>query len=293
MNELDLVTLVTVTYQSERVAHALARMLCRFPHSIIVDNASADATIEIIRDASPGTRIVALHRNHGYGYGNNRGVEAVTTPYALLINPDCHIEPDAVRALVRCALEFPRAVGVSPHTFRPDGQREIPYRSGYLAPASRAAPLPIAEGPVSARAITGSCMLINIRNFKQVGMYDENLFMYYEEDDLGLRATQSGFDMISTPTATAVHVGNASSPPSVQIRFIKNFHVTRSKLVMTGKYRGRIAARLLRLRLLAVGPFAIAASAVAFRPAAVIKWTARLCAAWVTSSGIGVPHERR
>ncbi len=293
MKELELVTLVSVTYQSERVARPLAELFARFPQSLIVDNASSDATIEIMRKASPRTRIVALNRNFGYGYGNNRGVDAVSTPFALLINPDCHIEPDAVRALVRCAIEFPRAVGVAPHTFRPNGQREIPYRSGYLAPASRGVPLPIAEGPVSARAIAGSCMLVNIENFKRVGMYDENLFMYYEEDDLGQRATQSGFDMISTPTATAIHVGNASSPASVRIRFIKNFHVTRSKLVMTGKYRGRLAAQLLRLRLLAVGPLAIAGSAIALRPAAVVKWIARMCAALATSSNAGVLHGRR
>jgi GT2 family glycosyltransferase len=282
MNVLEQVTLVSVSYQSERMATSLGRMFARFPHSILVDNGSGDATIERVRSMSPRTRIVALSKNHGFGYGNNRGVEAVTTKYALLINPDCQIEPDAVEALVRCAEAFPRAVGVSPHTFDLNGRIEIPYQSGFLAPTYRGPELPIAEGPVSARAITGSCILINVDNFKTIGMYDENLFMYYEEYDLGLRATGAGYDMISTPEAKAIHIGNASSPATPQIQFLKNFHVTRSKLVMTSKYKGRGAARLLRWRLLAIGPIAVLASLFTFRREVVIKWAARFAAAWST-----------
>jgi GT2 family glycosyltransferase len=278
MSALDQVTLVSVTYESEGVAEGLGQTLARFPHSIVVDNASGDATIARLRAASPTTQVVHLSRNRGYGYANNRGVEAARTKYALLLNPDCTIEPEAVEALVECAETFPRAVGVAPHTFDEEGRPEVPYHAGFLWP-KKGPILPLAEGPVSARVITGACMLLNIENFRCIGMYDENLFMYYEEQDLGLRATRAGFDMISTPAARAVHMGSASSPSTWHIRFVRNFHVTRSKLVMLAKYVGPHAARRLRWRLVAAGPLAVLLGVLSLRREAVVKWLARFWAA--------------
>ena len=85
---LHRVTVVVVTHHSAHCVPALATHLAAFPHVVVVDNASDDKTPALVRKALPQAQVLKLKRNLGYGAANNRALDRVSTPYALLLNPD-------------------------------------------------------------------------------------------------------------------------------------------------------------------------------------------------------------
>ncbi|MFM7227187.1 MAG: glycosyltransferase family 2 protein, partial [Betaproteobacteria bacterium] len=68
-----------------------------FTHIIIVDNGSTDDCSEKINHSMPQAHLIQNKHNLGFGAANNRALDQVTTSYALLLNPDCVVSPDAIR----------------------------------------------------------------------------------------------------------------------------------------------------------------------------------------------------
>ena len=81
MNQIDdLVTVVSVTFESSALADSLAATLRRFRHVVVVDNASRDGSADALAERLPHAQIVRNAINKGFGGANNQGVALVTTP---------------------------------------------------------------------------------------------------------------------------------------------------------------------------------------------------------------------
>ena len=106
---LKRVTVVVVTYNSAHCLPALAQHLRLCPHVLVVDNASADGCAQAVASQLPHASVLTLERNLGFGAANNRGLSRVQTEFALLLNPDCELEPAALAQLIRSADAWPDA----------------------------------------------------------------------------------------------------------------------------------------------------------------------------------------
>jgi N-acetylglucosaminyl-diphospho-decaprenol L-rhamnosyltransferase len=235
------VTVVSVTYRSKDLVRDMARALADFPNLVFVDNASQDGTADALEQAIPRARVIRQESNIGFGPGNNAGLAVVTTPYVLFLNPDCEIELASANALVATLKKYPRAVLAGPVVLDAQGVPNSSFKWGItrpLPPAQLAYPFPVGE--VSAPNIDGACMMANTELFREIGAFSPELFMYFEEDDIGLRTISKGFDIISTPFAQAVHRGGMSSTPSFYVNRFKSFHLTRSRLLMHCWYLNRL-----------------------------------------------------
>jgi N-acetylglucosaminyl-diphospho-decaprenol L-rhamnosyltransferase len=93
---LDQVTVIIVTYDSAHCIAALSEALASLPHVTVVDNASQDGTPAEVARLMPHANVIVNPVNLGFGAANNLGLDAVRTPYALLLNPDCLITPDNI-----------------------------------------------------------------------------------------------------------------------------------------------------------------------------------------------------
>ena len=82
------VTLVTVTYNSAKLAEFFGQSAHFFKQVVVVDNHSADATVEEFSKTVPHAKVLPLEKNIGFGPGNNAGLKKVNTPYALLMITD-------------------------------------------------------------------------------------------------------------------------------------------------------------------------------------------------------------
>src|SRR5690606_20881906 len=125
---LDQVTVVLVTYHSAHCIHALDALLAHCPHVVISDNGSTDGTPAQARACWPRAAVLEHGRNLGFGTANNRALAQVRTPFAFLLNPDCEVTPDGLRALVRAAQDMPEAAIVAPQLQGEPGRPDVNYR---------------------------------------------------------------------------------------------------------------------------------------------------------------------
>jgi GT2 family glycosyltransferase len=235
---LDRVTLISVTYNSRSRVDMMAGTLRPFRNIVVMDNASRDDTVAALRAAVPNAHCIAGPKNIGFGAGINAALNQTRTEFALVINPDCAIDPRSAEILVETADRFASMVLMSPQIVTPEGQPEISFDWAHPLGTPSCPYLP-PDGPASTMLLSGCCLFLRVPHFKVMGGFDERFFMYFEEKDICRRAIAHGFDVILVPAARASHVGGASSTPSWRVEHIKLRHYARSKRLFMAKHEGR------------------------------------------------------
>jgi GT2 family glycosyltransferase len=226
--------IVIVTYNSERHISGLLRSLPAATaglstRTVVVDNNSADGTVQLIRDAFPDVVCVEAGANVGYAAGINLGRAAVGDYSALLVlNPDIVLDAGAIRNLFASLDDD--AVGMAVpmlldecDTPQPSLRRDpsltgaigeglfgdhLPWRPGWLSEIVRNKTQYLHRHSVD--WATGAVLLISAACDKQVGQWDEQFFMYSEEIDYAYRARAAGFRIEYVPAARARHEGAGS-----------------------------------------------------------------------------------
>lgn len=235
-------------FNSSHCLPALQASLSEFSSVIFVGNGSDDQSAEQAQSALPRAQVIALPQNLGFGTANNRALQGVSTPFALLLNPDCEISPEAVKRLVNTAQQFPQAAVVAPQLLKANGLTDINYRWPNLLWKSQGPG--VADGPACVGFVCGAAMLQRMEAFADTGFFDERFFLYYEDDDLSMRLFQAQRPMIIDPQATALHRSRGSvrgnKPPTSE--YLRGFHHVQSKLTFASKYKGLPAARRLQRR---------------------------------------------
>jgi len=230
------VTAVVVTFDS---AHALPECLGALAAdgvtALVVDNASTDDTVAIAE--GQGARVVRNGRNLGYGRANNIGVRAAGTEFALIVNPDCVVDRGAVAALVDAARRYPDAAFFAPRIVEPSGR--VFYQPRSLLATSLTNPggrLVLPEGEACAPFFSGACFLIRRDVFLKLGGFDENIFLFYEDDDLCRRVADSGSALIYVPQAVVRHGRGRSSGDKPGRIFTSRWHQAWSRAYVSRKY---------------------------------------------------------
>ncbi len=232
---------------------------------IVVDSASADGSVDMVRAEFPWVRLIPCDENVGFPRGNNLGLAEARGDYLLLLNPDTVVLGDAL-AVMREYLAAQPAVGaVGPQLLNPDGsvqssRRRFPtLATGFfestwlqgLAPGVLrryyALDLPD-DATAEVDWLVGACIMVPRAVYERIGGLDEGYFMYSEELDWCRRIVAAGWRVVYHPSARVVHHVGQSSDQAVTARHI-NFQ--RAKLRYYRKYHGRAAAEALRLFLLA------------------------------------------
>jgi N-acetylglucosaminyl-diphospho-decaprenol L-rhamnosyltransferase len=214
--------LVTVTHNSAAEVEALLRSAAHhLPdiRTVVVDCASTDDTVAV---ASRFARaeVVALSENVGFGRANNRGLAEVSEPVAVLVNPDVELLDDSVRGLAAQAASHGGRL-LAPLVVYPDGRRQDTV---HPMPASAAdlvrvlIPEALMPGPAgvwlspwrspSPRRVgwaVGCALAARADTLRRLGPFDEAIFLYGEDMELGLRAGAAGIETWFWPAARVCH----------------------------------------------------------------------------------------
>lgn len=226
------VTAIVVTFNSERViGDCLEKLAAAGAATIVVDNASADRTADIAegQDAT----VIRNTQNFGYGKANNIGVKAADTEFVLICNPDVTLKADTIEALMAATRTYPDAGIWAPRIFQPDG-REYFRTASYLSPGEQAKDPP--ETDVRVPMVQGSCFLMRRNLFLDMGGFDENIFLFYEDDDLCRRLNDAGRAIIYVHAALVSHALGGSSTPRPGLTYLSRFHQAWSKAYVARKY---------------------------------------------------------
>ncbi len=245
---LDRVTVVVVTFNSAHCLPELGRLLAACPHVVVVDNGSDDGCATLATKHLPQARVLPLPRNLGFGAANNRALAEVATPFALLLNPDCELSPEALADLVAAADADPQAAVLAPQLTSAQGRPDVNYRWPHLCWTSRG---PAADGPTCVGFVCGAAMLCRMSAFEGVGFFDERFFLYYEDDDLCLRLFQAQRPMVVVPGVKAVHRsrGSVRGRSPWRSEYLRGYHHAQSKLIFTAKHQTAPLAQRQRSRL--------------------------------------------
>lgn len=178
---------------------------------LVVDNASTDATCDLVERDFPEVNLIRLPTNVGFAAANNRGVAASTGELVLLLNPDAWVEPATIPTLVS-ALESDRSLGIVGGTVRhEDGavqeRGNLLDRMGFPVPRREEVPGPVDR---SAFFVGGCALMLRRQDWDRLGGFDERYFMFYEEVDLCWRAQLVGLDVGIVPDAVVWHLGGAT-----------------------------------------------------------------------------------
>jgi hypothetical protein len=210
---------------------------------IVVDNASSDGSVDMVRQVFPDVTVIANAENLGFPAANNQGFRALgleqgcgddTPRYALALNPDTEVPPDALRDMIAymdadptigvagpklvlldgsldmaCRRSFPtpeisfyRMVGLS--SLFPRSRRFGRYNMTYLDP----------DTEIEVDSVVGAFMLVRRAAIQRVGLFDDVFFMYGEDLDWAFRIKQAGWRVMYNPRVTVKHVKRAASRQS-------------------------------------------------------------------------------
>lgn len=239
------ITVIVVTYNSAHCLAGLSAAIADFDRIIIADNGSQDDTIAQVHQHLPRARVLTSPVNRGFGAANNRALAAVTTPYALLINPDCLPTPGFSAGLTAAAAAFPDAAIIAPHLTRRGGELELSYRWPDALWRSGG---PAASGPCCVGFVSGAAMLLNMDVMRQVGFFDETFFLYYEDEDLCQRVFDQQLQIVVLPDIQLTHLsrGSVRGNSPLKAEFTRGYHHAQSKLVFEHKHVNAGSARRLR-----------------------------------------------
>ncbi|HLG74751.1 MAG TPA: glycosyltransferase family 2 protein [Chloroflexota bacterium] len=229
---------------------------------VVVDNASSDCSIEMVRAEFPDVRVMANIRNVGFGAANNQALKETSGRYVLFLNPDTEVRPNAIERLLAFIDQRPQVACVGPKLLNPDGsvqssRRSFPRLSTFLVESTilqrylgglggvrrfyRAQRSEDEPQPVD--WLVGACLLVRRSALDEVGPFDERFFMYSEEMDLCYRLKQASYEVWYVPEAEVVHHEGASSRQDLFRRNV-NFHESRYRFF--AKHHGLAAALALR-----------------------------------------------
>jgi N-acetylglucosaminyl-diphospho-decaprenol L-rhamnosyltransferase len=196
----------------------------RLPLDIVLaDSGRADAAVT--RAASrTDVRVVAAGRELGYAHAVNQSVHATTAEFVIVADPDIEWEPGSLDALLAAAARWPRAAAFGPLIRTPEGAayssaRALPSLSrgighamfGWWWPSNPWTSAYHAEqdAPVERTAgwLSVSCLLLRRDAFDEIGGFDDQYVMYFEDLDLGARFGRAGWQNVYVPSAVVRDVG--------------------------------------------------------------------------------------
>jgi len=234
---------------------------------IVVDNASSDGSVAMVKEEFPQVRLIANSENLGFTVGNNQGIAVSRGRYVFLLNPDTEVVGDALATMIEYIDDHPQVGALGPQLLNPDGsvqssRRRFPtLATAFLESTILQQWFPhnhvtrhyyITDRPddevQEVDWVTGACLLARREAIENVGVLDEGFFMYSEELDWCRRIKAQGWKMVYLPTAKVIHYGAQSSE---QVKSFQHIQFQRSKVRYFRKHHGSWQAEVLRLFILA------------------------------------------
>lgn len=249
MNNKKDLSIIIVTFESSKIIeNCLSRIDLDKYDVFVVDNNSKDNSVKIVREKFPQVQIIQLQQNIGYGRGNNIALNQVKTDYALILNPDAFILDNDIQALINLlknnddfALSSP--ILLDQYPLREENlQKQKEIIKGNL--------IEVIDGNYSVKYVIGAIVFLKMSVFRKIGFYDEETFMFYEDDEICHRAIKNGYKCVIKSDSYGFHIGGGSSKKTFRNIYKRNLHMYLSKLRWKSKQKGHFSACKSAIRLI-------------------------------------------
>jgi N-acetylglucosaminyl-diphospho-decaprenol L-rhamnosyltransferase len=216
--------------------------------TIVVDNCSHDDSADMVRQEFHHVHLIESETNGGYAYANNLGLRRLQARYYLLLNPDTVLPPNALQDMLAFMDAHSEAGMAGPKLVMADGELDLACRRSFptignsfckLFGLSRLFPKSERFGRYNLTyldpgemaevdSVVGAFMMVRREVIEQVGLLDEEYFMYGEDLDWALRAKQAGWKVYYCPHVTVLHYKRQASkqnPEKAHYEFWRAMHI--------------------------------------------------------------------
>ena len=241
----------------------------------MVDNASSDGSAHAVRQNFPAVRTIENSSNVGFARANNQAIRRSRGRYIMLLNPDTEVTSGAIQKMVDFMDAALEAGAAGPRLLNPDGAFQIScypfptlarefWRLFHLDNITPCGVYPIQRWnqvrPTQVEVVQGACLILRKEALDQVGLLDEEYFIYSEEVDLCYRLKKSGWQIFWLPEVEVVHHGGQSTRLASKEMFLNLY---RSKVLFFRKNYGWLHAFGYKLILLLAAMARVSTASVA------------------------------
>jgi GT2 family glycosyltransferase len=253
------ISVVIVSWNAKRYLEACLESLEAVPSRrsvevIVLDNASSDSTVEMVEKRFPNVQLIKSEQNLGFAKGNNVAIRRCQGRYIALVNPDVVMFPGCLDALADFLDENPKVGNVGPRVLNPDMTLQSTCRkfpslwNNFCAAAGLSTAFKKSrflagehmlyfphDRTLNVDVLVGCFSMIRRETFNEVGLLDEELFMYGDDVDWCRRCWKAGWQVTFFPGAIAIHDrGKTTAPYPVRFAVAQQ----RSILHYWRKYHG-------------------------------------------------------
>jgi len=182
---------------------------------IVVDNASKDHSVSLVTHDFPWVELIANQENVGFARANNQALKVSKGEYIYFLNPDTVVQPGALEAMIRFMSSHTDVGLAGTRITNPDGSVQPSFERRY--PGQRRAEKDLKGLAGDIAWVLGASMIARQTITNALGGFDEDFFLYGEEQDLCLRIRKAGWKIGFIPDARVVHWGGQSERNSLAV----------------------------------------------------------------------------
>ena len=225
----DKITIVINTFNSEDKIHQCINSIESKAKVIIIENSNNIKFKEELEKKYSNLKCFLAGENLGYAKGNNLGLSKVKSKYALILNPDATLSSDTLEEFLNSAENFPNFAIIGPAK-----------QDEYSISHDKENP----EQVFQVNSLKGFAMFLNLEEFKEVGFFDENFFIYLEEIDLCKRFKKKGKKIYLDRKVIVNHIGGSSHNKKIdfEMELSRNWHWMWSTFYFNKKHFGYLYA---------------------------------------------------
>ena len=228
---LNNLTFIIVTYNSEEVINNCLDSIPKEASKIVIENSKNIETKKYLENKYDNIKVI-LSDNDGMGPSNNKGIVFSKTQFVFIINPDTTFKKDtlsnifdASKLIDDFAIIAPANIDLNYPNYQPSGKE-------------------INNNIIEAKSVDGFSMLINKKKFNSNNFFDENFFLFLENDDLCKRTTNLGNKIYVIKNSFIEHKGfsSVSKINKEKLELLRNWHWMWSKFYFNKKHYGFLNA---------------------------------------------------
>ena len=230
-------SVIIVSYKSDHVIENCINSIDGEIEIIVIDNSNNDQFKKKIETKYKNVKCILSKENLGMGAGNNYGIKNVNKDFALILNPDVALEKSCLNEIFIASKEVDNFGIIAPISIKDEYPNYILKKGDNFDP----------EKPFKVKSVDGYAMLLNLKKLKKLNnfnFFDENFFLYLENEDLCKRLTENNENIYIFPKSKIHHLGGKAVDPKHEneIEYLRNWHWMWSKFYFNKKHHGYLIA---------------------------------------------------
>ena len=230
-------SVIIVSYKSEYVIENCINSIDNQIEVIVIDNSNNEDLKKKIESKYKNVKCILSKKNLGMGAGNNLGIKNVNKDFVLILNPDVTLENNSINEVFKASNEIDNFGVIAPISNKNEFPNYILNKVHKFDPVK----------PFRVKSVDGYAMLLNLKRLKKINnfnFFDENFFLYLENEDLCKRLIENDENIYVVPKSKINHLGGKAVDPKYEkeIEYLRNWHWMWSKFYFNKKHYGYLIA---------------------------------------------------